>query len=119
LVDALPSTTTLNDPVPEFQFQVETEPRNHAEYVVQRAYFDHNYIHLLFDTFGNHPVFELELTPQDILDIVRSIVPTLELPEEEVIAESGEERETESSTTSSTSSFHTVPENEVQATSSL
>jgi len=119
LVDALPSTTTLNDPVPEFQFQVETESRNHTEYIMQCTYFEPNYIHLLFDTFGNHPVFELELTPQDILEIVQSIIPRLELPEEEVVEESGKERETESSSTASTSSFHIVPEGEIQATSSL
>jgi len=119
LVDALPSTTTLNDPVPEFQFQVETDPQNYAEFIVQCAYFEQDYIHFLFDTFGNHPVPGLELTPQDIHDIVQSIILPLELPEEEVVEESGEERETESSTTSSTPSFHSVPKSKVQATSSL
>ncbi len=119
LVDALPSTTTLNDPVPEFQFQVETDPQNYAEFIVQCAYFEQNYIHFLFDTFSNNPVPGLELMPQDIHDIVRNIVPPLELPKEEVVAESGKERETESLTLSSASSFHTVLESEVQAMSSL
>ncbi len=119
LVDALPSTTTLNDPVPEFQFQVETDPWNYTEFIVQRTYFEQNYIHFLFDTFGNHPIPGLELTPQDIHQIVQEIVPCLKLPEEEVVEESGEEVKTESSTLSSTSSFHTVPESKVQAMSPL
>ncbi len=113
LLDALPSMTTLNHPVEEFQFQVKREPHTYAEFIIQRAYFEQNYIHFLFNTFGNHPIPGLDLMHQNIHQIVQEIIPCLELPEEEVVKEGGKERETEGLTSSSTSSFHTVSESKI------
>jgi len=117
LVDALSSTTTLNESVEEEEhdqlFQVETPPRNYAEFIVQRAYFEQGYIQFLTNVFGNDPIPGLDLSASDIQEIVQSLIPPLELPEEEVALEGGEEREAEGSSLASTSSFHTIPESEI------
>jgi len=111
LVDALPSTTTLGEEEEEEDqlFQVEAPPRNYAEFIVQRAYFEQGYIQFLTNIFHNDPIPGLDLSAQDIQQIVLSLVPRLE----DIVEEGGEERETESSAASSTPSFHTVPEGEV------
>jgi len=112
LVDALPSTTTLGEEEEEEEdqlFQVERPPRNYAEFIVQRAYFEQGYIQFLTNVFHDDPIPGLNLSAQDIRQIVQSLVPRLE----DISEEGGEEREAEGSATSSTSSFHTVPEIEI------
>jgi len=74
-LDTLPSTTTLNHQVEEFQFQVKEEPHNYTEFAVQCMYFEQNYIHFLFDTFGNNNIPGLDLMPRDIHTYIQEIVP--------------------------------------------
>ncbi len=110
---------TLVNQVEEFQFQVEEEPHNYAEFIVQRVYFEPNYLQFLFNTFSNSNVPGLDLNPQDIRAYVQELVPCLELPTPEGSVHSGKEWETESLTYSSTSSFYTVLEGKIQNLSSL
>ena len=110
-----PSTATLVDePYPADRFQVQYLARNWIEHLVQAIYYIPQTEQQLRDQYGQDLVGDSGFTVDDLVEFANDQVPRLSPPPSVHSVDRGSQREEESTASSSTSSFHSVPEVQVQ-----
>ena len=110
-----PSTATLVDePYPADRFQVQYLARNWIEELVQSLYYIPETEADLRHHYGEDLVGDSGFTVNDLVEFAREQVPRLSPPPSIHSVDRGSQREEESTASSSISSFHSVPEVQVQ-----